>query len=1034
MKGSMYLLINALIGQIALPLTSASDWSHWSEWSPCSRSCGGGAAYRIRKCLGKTESSCNGDSMVYKTCEHKPCPPGSVDFRAEQCTAYDEVPFRNKDFIWLPYYDNNNRCALRCKAKGYNFVVTLSPKVLDGTKCEETGRDICINGKCELVGCDDELGSTKSLDKCGVCGGDGTSCLPSLSSSGGFEWRLTGYSPCSVTCGVGIHHVTAVCEDSSTRLIVDSENCAHLTQPAAVKQKCIQPRCIVPEWFEGEWQECSKSCNEGVRRRHVYCAEITENGGHRRIPDTHCAQSRPPTTGPCNTERCPTWYAGEWSPCTATCGGGSQYREVICRQMAGHACDEAAKPQAIRKCTATVACKGPTDDRQEMKIAQQNSKHDESNANLKATTSPSFVVSSWSPCSASCGTGVKTRTVTCEVFLTYLDRIETLPDIDCNGKKPVSEKWCYAGSCNSTNNTHDISWNDLPSDHSRDAYSWRYGNFTPCSKSCLRGRQDSMVDCVLNLDGMVVNPKFCSALPGLHTISRVCNDIACPPRWEISGFGRCSVKCGGGISRRPVRCVQQMAPGEENVVMVDESQCTGAKRPETEEPCNEHPCPAKWRTGKWSQCSMPCGGGLQTREVICEKLVLHNNYVIVPEIECPGEEKPVRRRWCVTDCTNRTPKIRTENSTFIQFTSTKKIVLKVGGSALILPGATVVVKCPVRRFNRNLILWYRQGRVVQSKGRVKALKNGALRIRRAKLYSDSGKYMCVASGVNASIEIQFQTRTEAKQKAKVRQKYLDTIAHSREFNKLFKQSLKLSSRIPWKDQPGIVKDESYASSSAQTMFVAGDWSPCSKSCGGEGIQQRKVTCEEMSTGYTRIMSFHKCKKKGLVPPESERKCSSDEKCPQWTSGEWSPCSDEECVKDGYSVQIRDVQCSFQNGSAAKSIFCFPNVRPTHRRECENKDCKSVWETSDWSECIPPCSGAGKKTRMLYCVWGKSGLPAGVNCRKKPRPAVTKPCRTRLCTFGNCLDDSKHCSLVKMLRMCKYNNFKRRCCKTCSDWL
>lgn len=80
----------------------------------------------------------------------QPCPPGSVDFRAEQCTSYDEVPFRNKDFTWLPYHDSNNRCALRCKAKGYNFVVTLSPKVLDGTKCEETGRDICINGKCEV--------------------------------------------------------------------------------------------------------------------------------------------------------------------------------------------------------------------------------------------------------------------------------------------------------------------------------------------------------------------------------------------------------------------------------------------------------------------------------------------------------------------------------------------------------------------------------------------------------------------------------------------------------------------------------------------------------------------------------------------------------------------------------------------------------------------------------------------------------------------------------------------------------------------
>lgn len=58
----------------------------------------------------------------------------------------------------------------------------------------------------------------------------------------------------------------------------------------------------------------------------------------------------------------------------------------------------------------------------------------------------------------------------------------------------------------------------------------------------LPGRQDSMVDCVRNLDGTVVSPKFCSALPGLHTISRVCNDIACPPRYELCKLHICGTR------------------------------------------------------------------------------------------------------------------------------------------------------------------------------------------------------------------------------------------------------------------------------------------------------------------------------------------------------------------------------------------------------------------------------------------------------------------------------------------------------------
>lgn len=48
------------------------------------------------------------------------------------------------------------------------------------------------------VGCDLRIGSTKKIDSCGVCGGDGSTCTQPL-----YHWEIAGMSVCSVTCGGG---------------------------------------------------------------------------------------------------------------------------------------------------------------------------------------------------------------------------------------------------------------------------------------------------------------------------------------------------------------------------------------------------------------------------------------------------------------------------------------------------------------------------------------------------------------------------------------------------------------------------------------------------------------------------------------------------------------------------------------------------------------------------------------------------------------------------------------------------------------
>lgn len=49
----------------------------------------------------------------------------------------------------------------------------------------------------QRVGCNLEIGSKASVDECGVCGGDGSSCSKDL-----YHWSKTG-SGCSVSCGGG---------------------------------------------------------------------------------------------------------------------------------------------------------------------------------------------------------------------------------------------------------------------------------------------------------------------------------------------------------------------------------------------------------------------------------------------------------------------------------------------------------------------------------------------------------------------------------------------------------------------------------------------------------------------------------------------------------------------------------------------------------------------------------------------------------------------------------------------------------------
>ncbi|GFQ75952.1 ADAMTS-like protein 1 [Trichonephila clavata] len=169
-------------------------WSSWSPWMACSRSCDGGISISLRKCRGRCPS---GEPIRRQICNMQPCPEPH-DFRATQCSAYNNRPYRDRKYVWLPFHDPEDPCALTCQAKGFNFVAKLSQKVLDGTRCREGALDMCVDGQCQPIGCDLQVGSTLKVDECGICGGDGSQCQRPT-----FIWHEGAYGACSVTCGGG---------------------------------------------------------------------------------------------------------------------------------------------------------------------------------------------------------------------------------------------------------------------------------------------------------------------------------------------------------------------------------------------------------------------------------------------------------------------------------------------------------------------------------------------------------------------------------------------------------------------------------------------------------------------------------------------------------------------------------------------------------------------------------------------------------------------------------------------------------------
>ncbi|XP_050926235.1 thrombospondin type-1 domain-containing protein 4 [Lates calcarifer] len=152
-------------------------------------------------------------------------------------------------------------------------------------------------------------------------------------------------------------------------------------------------------------------------------------------------------------------------------------------------------------------------------------------------------------------------------------------------------------------------------------------------------------ECVEKESEVTVPADFCD--PALEPTNQEedCNTQPCPAYWDVGEWSECSRRCGPGTQHRQVICRQVTrvhANGTESSVTVAPELCGLSDKPVTKSTCQLKIC-SQWEIrSEWSPCSVPCGVGQRSREVVC----LSNQGDVEEDEECNMNLKPDTLQNC----------------------------------------------------------------------------------------------------------------------------------------------------------------------------------------------------------------------------------------------------------------------------------------------------------------------------------------------------------------------------------------------------
>ncbi|XP_066465335.1 ADAMTS-like protein 4 isoform X1 [Eleutherodactylus coqui] len=620
---------------------------------------------------GTEEFHCAGPKKQFKSCTQEPCPVGQLDARTLQCSTFNNQEFMGRLYQWEAFTEvsGNQRCALNCRPIGYRFYVRHTEKVQDGTPCEAGSLDVCVDGQCLSPGCDGVLGSNSTLDTCGVCGGNGSTCK-----------FITGTFK-DTNIPIGYHKILEIPKGAtqiSVRELTWSPNYLALrnrsgksiingnwavdppgkyeagstvftyTQPGREEQEgesftapgptseALHVYMIFQQDNPGvSFQYFISAPHDSDNPSHVPHVPQQEYGSLRLMPSSDSLPQTNVRNHPVEERhRVPPPQVRPPPPPPPRPAGTLQRNIRIPPLSAPPVHYWPEQPQYFWRRVGSTPCsitcgkgfwypiyqcvsRSSLDEVDEEECDSSTKPFPQEEA-CNTQPCPAFWdMGDWSVCSRTCGNGIQHRQVLCRQM--YANRTTMVHPQRCGHLvKPNVTQTCQLRIC-----SH-----------------WEIqSNWTTCSVMCGLGQRTRYVRCVSN-QGDVVGEGECSNRLRPRT-NEVCDMGPCVRSWFHNEWSStCSSECGPGIQRRSVFCLSSSP--------MDESQdgCPGNK-PSDMRVCNSGPCERtiKWYTGPWSECSTDCDEGSQRRDVICVTK-MGSDFNVTDASECAHLEKPPSLQSC----------------------------------------------------------------------------------------------------------------------------------------------------------------------------------------------------------------------------------------------------------------------------------------------------------------------------------------------------------------------------------------------------
>ncbi|XP_061106205.1 A disintegrin and metalloproteinase with thrombospondin motifs 8-like [Conger conger] len=416
-------------------------WGPWGPWGDCSRTCGGGVEFSHRDCTHPEPQDggryCEGQRVKYQSCNTRPCGNNKgKSFREEQCEKYNSVgdlDIHGNIRQWIPKYAGvapRDRCKLFCRVRGGSEFRVFESKVIDGTTCGPDTTSVCVLGQCVKAGCDRVIGSNQRLDKCGVCGGNGSSCRK---VTGSMNKAMYGYNDVvTIPAGAtnidvkqrshrGIKHdgnYLAIKGETGGYILNGNFSVSTVEQDIPVSgavlkysgsSTTLERIQSFQQLREAVTIQLLATAGDATPPKIKYTFFIPKDVSFRKHSEKKASLN---AIQPFGTSH---WVLGEWSDCSKSCGSGWSRRTIDCRDGGGFPsllCDEQLRPSDIKPC-GDLPC-------------------------------PIWQMGPWSSCSRTCGLGQRHRSIHC---LDYAGKIVEPKSCDPVKKPKPAAMECLYQDC-----------------------------------------------------------------------------------------------------------------------------------------------------------------------------------------------------------------------------------------------------------------------------------------------------------------------------------------------------------------------------------------------------------------------------------------------------------------------------------------------------------------------------------------------------------------------------------------------------------